>query len=333
VHRKFASLLLCSFIVVGACESNQVLKDSWKFSRRQYVAYLNTPATVDMDDKGGREAYELALAEAVGAMDAELVRLIRSMENSDRRPDQEWALQMIQRFPWISGVALVGGDGVVNARYPEYFAKEFDAGPLLEADPKQRPGMLRAYVQADKTSPEIYLGNPVYVGEEMRGIIIAHFDPAALASMSPDPGAFCMITPAGVVWPGRFGTAAGENWETVLKERSSGLTDGGDSAFFWITRYIGNLPLVYAMPVSAVSGEAYHPSAQGSAPAATEAAAPGPAGQEAGAGGNAGAPVRAEQSADRNSDDETRVARPAATPSAAPQEVNPAVVDTPGTQF
>jgi hypothetical protein len=328
VRRKWAFLLLCSFLVVGACESHQVLKDSWKFTRRQYVAYLNTPAGIDWSDKGGREAYELALAEAVSAVDAELVRLIRAMENSDRRPDQEWALQMMQKFPWISGVALVGGDGVVNARYPEYSAKEFAAGPLLEADAKQQPGMLRAYVQADKTSPEIYLGNPVYVGEEMRGIIIAHFDPAALASMSPDPGAFCMITPAGVAWPGRFGAAAGENWETILKERSSGLTDGGDSAFFWITRYIGNLPLVYAMPLSAVSAETAPRPAQSPAPAAPEAGAPAPAGQEA------GTPARAEPAADKKSGGETRVARPAVAPAAAPpQEGNPAVVDTPGTQF
>jgi hypothetical protein len=317
VRRKLTFLLLCSFIIVGACESHQVLKDSWKFTRRQYVAYLNTPAAVDINDKGGREAYELALAEAVGGVDAELVRLIRAMENSDRRPDQEWALQMMQRFPWISGVALVGGDGVVNARYPEYFAKEFDAGPLLEADPKQQPGMLRAYVQTGNAAPEIYLGNPVYVGEEMRGVIISHFDPAALASMSPDPGAFCMITPAGVVWPGRFGAAAGENWETVLKERSSGLTGSGDSAFFWITRYIGNLPLVYAMPVSAVPVETPQPPAQGSVPAATEAPAPA-----------VGAPADV-----KGDDDPRRIVRPAAAPAAPPQAENPALVDTPGTQF
>jgi hypothetical protein len=247
------------------------------------------------------------------------------MENSDRRPDQEWALQMMRKFPWISGVALVGGDGVVNARYPEYFAKEFDAGPLLEADSKQRPGTLRAYVQAGKATPEIYLGNPVYVGEEMRGIIVAHFDPAALASMSPDPGAFCMITPAGVVWPGRFGAAAGENWERVLQERSSGLTGGGDSAFFWITRYIGNLPLVYAVPANGVYGEAPNPSAQ----------VPASGAPAAGAGGNAPTPEQADVPRDTKGDDETRrIVRPdAATPQGPSQDENPALVDMPGTQF
>jgi hypothetical protein len=317
VHRKSAFFLLCAVIAAGACESHQVLKDSWKFTRRQYVEYLNTPAAVDVSDKGGREDYELALAEVVGTVDAELVRLIRAMENSDHHPDQEWALGMMQRFPWISGVALVGGDGVVNARYPEYFAKEFDAGPLLEADSKQRPGMLRAYVQADGAAPEIYLGNPVYVGEEMRGIIVAHFDPAALASMSPDPGAFSMITPAAVVWPGRFGEAVGENWETVLKERSGGLIGDGDSAFFWITRYIGNLPLVYAVPVSAVPEE--------SADAASAQRPVSTAVEDGTAAANAD---------DGGGDVETRIVRPdAPAPSTAPPGENPALVDTPGTQL
>ncbi|MDR1946056.1 MAG: hypothetical protein LBQ51_02675 [Desulfovibrio sp.] len=302
-----------------------MLKDSWKFTRRQYTAYLNTPATLDIDDKGGREGYELALGEAVSSVDAEIVRLIRAMENSDNSPDQQWALQMIQSFPWISGVALVGGDGVVNARYPEYFAKEFDAGPLLEADPKQRPGMLRAYVQMDKSAPEIYVGNPVYAGEEMRGIIVAHFDPAVLASLSPDPGAFSMITPAGVVWPGRFagGAAAGEDWEAILKERSSGLTGVGESAFFWITRYIGNLPLVYAVPVNAVPGEAPRAPAESPAPAEEK--------KDTGVA-PAGAAMPGD---DKEVKDGAVVVRPdetAPTSAPAPGE-NPALVDTPGAQF
>jgi hypothetical protein len=304
-----------------------MIKDSWKFTRRQYAAYLNTPASVDVNDTGGRDNYELALGDVVGNVDAELVGLIRAVENSEHNPDQAWALRMMQRFPWISGVALVGGDGAVNARYPEYFAKEFDAGPLLEADPKQRPGMLRAYVQMNKDSPEIYLGNPVYIGEEMRGIITAHFDPAALASMSPDPDAFSMITPAGVVWPGRFGAgaAAGENWEEVLKERTSGLTSGDKSVFFWITRYIGNLPLVYAMPVSIADEEIVRASPENPVPSPPETKADG------GAAAHAGETPAADRK--ENTGETGAVVRSVApAPSETPEE-NPALVDTPGARF
>jgi hypothetical protein len=248
--------LVCGCLAASACQSHQTLKDSWKFTKRQYTHYLNTPATVDLSDTGNRTDYEIALGEAVLNIDNELSRLIRAMENTDHNPSPEWALSMVQRFPWISGVALVGSDGVVNSRYPEYFAKVFDASPLLEVDPKQRPGMLRAYVQTGDSSPEIYLGNPVYFGEDLLGIIVAHFDPATLATLSPNPDSFAMLTPAGILWQGRFGGGIGagtDEWKNILENKSSGTVGSGDSTFFWLTRYIGNLPLVYVIPVTSAS--------------------------------------------------------------------------------
>jgi hypothetical protein len=247
------SFFVCGCLAASACQSHQTLKDSWKFTKRQYTHYLNTPATVDLSDTGNRADYEIALGEAVLNIDNELARLIRAMENTDHNPSPEWALSMVQKFPWISGVALVGSDGVVNSRYPEYFAKEFDASPLLERDPKQRPGMLRGYVRTGDSSPEIYLGNPVYFGEDLLGIIVAHFDPATLATLSPDPDSFVMFTPTGIVWQGRFGgglSAGTDEWKNILENKSSGTIGSGDSAFFWLTRYIGNLPLVYAIPIT-----------------------------------------------------------------------------------
>jgi hypothetical protein len=253
VRYIFLLFLVCGCLAASACQSHQTLKDSWKFTKRQYTNYLNTPASVDLSDTGDRADYEIALGEAVLNIDNELSRLIRAMENTDHNPSPEWALSMVQKFPWISGVALVGSDGVVNSRYPEYFAKEFDASPLLEPDPKQRPGMLRDYVQTSDSSPEIYLGNPVYFGEDLLGIIVAHFDPATLATLSPNPDSFIMLTPAGIVWQGRFGggiSAGTDEWKNILENKSSGTVGSGDSTFFWLTRYIGNLPLVYAIPIT-----------------------------------------------------------------------------------
>lgn len=255
VQRLFlvSLLLICVSGAIG-CSKSQTMKDSWKFTTRQYRTYLNTPATLDLEDKGSCEPYELALGEAVLAVDSELQKLIRAMENSDHNPDQAWALSMMSRFPWLSGVALVEGSGKLVARYPELYAKTFDAQPLLEPDPKQRMGALRAYVQKSDAGPEIYLANPVFGGGEMRGLIVVYFDPKSLITISPDPGSFAMASPAGIVWPGAFGegsVVAQENWETLLKQKSCGLIGPKGSDFFWTTRYLGNLPLVYAVPTSA----------------------------------------------------------------------------------
>ena len=240
----------------SACSQSQMVKDSWKFTKRQYTNYLNTPAELDMEDKGSCEVYELALGEAVLSLDTELQRLVRAMENSDHNPDQGWVMNMVGRFPWLSGVALVDNSGTLIAQYPEHFTKPFDVNPLLEPDPKQRPGDLRAYAQLSDAGPEIYIANPVYGAgaEALRGLIVCYFDPRVLATTTNDPGSFILASPIGVLWPGQYGAGSvvsGQDWADILKKKSCGIVGDSKSGFFWTTRYVGNLPIVYAMPVTA----------------------------------------------------------------------------------
>lgn len=264
------------FSLVGAaCGKSQMVKDSWKFTSRQYRNYLNTPASLDMEDKGSCEVYELALGEAVISVDGELEKLIRAMENSDHNPDQNWVMSMLGRLPWLSGVALVDKEGTVVAQYPEFFAKTFDPSPLLEPDPKQRMGDLRAYIQKADAGPEVYVANPVYGGEDMRGLIVAYFDPRALVTMSNDPGSFILASPSGVIWPGRYGSGSvvgSQDWGAILTRQSCGIIGDSKTGFFWTTRYVGNLPIVYAMPVSAGQGQL--PAEQPKPVAAAEESAP-----------------------------------------------------------
>lgn len=246
----FACILLFGLSV--GCSQNQTVKDSWKFTTRQYRTYLNTPASLDLEDSGSCEVYEMALGEAVLNIDMELQKLIRTMENSDHNPDQNWVMGTLAKHPWLSGVALIDQEGNIVARYPEQSNKPFDASPLLEPDPKQHLGALRAYAQMLPEGPEIYLGNPVFGGEELRGVVVAHFDPRILVMMSPDPGSFSITTPVGVVWPGNYGNALGTyDWAELLQKKSCGTIGKTGAEFFWTTRYLGNLPLVYAVPTSA----------------------------------------------------------------------------------
>lgn len=254
MYRLLYLFLMVLSLSSMACSQSQMIKDSWKFTTRQYRSYLNTPAALNLEDKGSCEVYELALGEAVVNVDAELQRLVRAMENSDHNPDQSWVMTMMGRFPWLSGVALVDKTGALVAQYPEYFNKSFDVSPLLEPDPKQRMGDLRAYVQRSENGPEIYIANPVYGSEDLRGLIVSYFDPRALVTMSSDPGRFVLASPSGIIWPGQYGAGSvigSQDWEEVLRKKSCGVIGDSKSGFFWTTRYVGNLPLVYATPVSA----------------------------------------------------------------------------------
>ncbi len=252
-------VLFCAFLLLVpalGCSSNQTLRDSWKYTQRQYRTYLNVPAELDYDATGNCTVYELALGDAMLEVDNALLKLIRAMENSDRGPDQAWVMKMMQSFPWLTGVALADNTGAVMARYPEHFMKEFNVTPLLEQDPKQRRNALRAYVQESPMGPEVYLANPVYVGEDFRGLVTVYFDPRALMSLSNDPGNVMLATPFGVIWHGRFtGTATAvdrTDWAALLQQKSCGLVGEKGDQFYWTTRYLGNMPLVYAFPVAAV---------------------------------------------------------------------------------
>jgi hypothetical protein len=282
---RFPLLLgLCLLLAIVGCQKSQVVKDSWKFTTRQYRTYLNTPASVDLADKGSCEVYELALGEAVISVDMELQKLIRAMENSDHNPDQRWVMSMMNRFPWLAGVALVDGDGKLVAKYPEASLADFDPAPLLELDPKQRPGALRAFAKPQPGGAEVYVANPVYGDGQMRGLIIAHFDIRSLVTLSPEPGSFVVASPVGVLWPGNFGAEGGEvgsvDWAKLLTEKSCGIIGSEGSGFFWTTRYLGNLALVYAMPSSAGGGVAPAPEAAKAPdePPASEAEPPAPEG-------------------------------------------------------
>ena len=261
--------LILSLIPVFGCSNNQTLRDSWKYTKRQYRTYLNVPAQLDYEDTGSCEVYEIALGDAMLDVDGSLLKLIRAMENSDRGPDQAWVTKMMQDFPWLTGVALADQNGAVMARYPEYFMKEFSVAPLLEPDPKQRRSALRAYVQDSPMGPEVYLANPVYVGEDFRGLVVVYFDPRALMSLSKDPGSMMLASPSGVLWRGRFAsnsTAVDRtDWADVLRSKSCGLVGDKNDEFYWTTRYLGNFPLVYAFPVSAA--QAAEHKADGGAPA------------------------------------------------------------------
>lgn len=256
MYRLFIIFPVFIILACTACSQSQMVKDSWKFTKRQYTNYLNTPAELNMEDTGSCEVYELALGEAVLNIDTELQRLVRAMENSDHNPDQNWVMRMVGKFPWLSGVALVDKNGALVAQFPEHFAKPFDVSPLLEPDPKQRPGDLRAYAQISQAGPEIYIANPVYGAgaETLRGLIVCYFDPRVLATMTHDPGSFILASPAGVLWTGQYGAgslAATQDWAELLRKKSCGIIGDERTGFFWTTRYVGNLPIIYAMPVNA----------------------------------------------------------------------------------
>lgn len=252
MHRYFLVLIVASLFLAG-CRTPQTIKDAWKGTRSYYYEYLNTPARLDLDDKGDALDYQAQLGAAIADFDLQLRELEKVMQNSDRRPDAEWVTSMTARFPWLSGIALTDEEGIPRARIPIDFPKPFEIGNLTEVDEKQQLKDLRAFVQYYDLGPEIYLGNPVYVGADFRGVITVHFDPRVLLSRTGDPAKVMIAGPGGVIWPGAYDAAAtpvaGVSWGEIVTKDYAGLVRNELGTFYWVCRYLGNLPLIYAIKV------------------------------------------------------------------------------------
>ncbi len=207
-----------------------------------------------MDDKGNVLDYLAALGFSIADFDMQLQELERALQNSDQRPDANWVGTMTARFPWLSGLALTDEKGYPHVHIPPSFPKPFDIiSPLLEVDPKQQIKDLRAYIQNDPLGPEIYIGNPVYVGADFKGIITVHFDPRTLLARTGDAAQVVIAGPNGIIWPGIYDAeatpSANLDWAEKVKSEVYGVEENELGAFYWVCRYIGNLPLIYAIRV------------------------------------------------------------------------------------
>ncbi len=244
---------MAMLVLVTGCRPPQTVKNALKDTRSYYRAYLNTPATLDLDNKGGCEEYEVALGAAVSEFDFQLRELERVLQNSDRNPDPAWVGKITKRFPWLAGVALADNTGEARAKVPVDYPKPFEVTALTKVDTKQHLKDLRAFVQEDPLGPEIYIGNPVYSGSDFKGVVVVHFDPRTLIARTTDPGKFMIASPQGVLWPGLYEPAstpvAAVKWGEVVKDSSYGTISNANGTFYWVARYVGNLPLIYAIKV------------------------------------------------------------------------------------
>jgi hypothetical protein len=252
-NKKIPFFCIFCLLAFSACEANQGLKDFWKDTKGYYFKYLNTPATFELTDTSVHPGYMLELGADMSVIDEELRQLTRVMDDSDRGPDEEWAAAVFRRFPWLAGLAILDGDGSVTARIPEYSLKEFDAQPLLQEDKKQRRSSLRAYVQQSPLGPEIYLAKPVYMGDELRAMVVAHFDLRALLALHRNAADVIVVASDTVLWPGIYDIdqtpIPRADWNNIVSGGVSGTLGNEHGVFYWCYSYFANLPIIYALPV------------------------------------------------------------------------------------
>ncbi|OXS28491.1 MAG: hypothetical protein BCS36_10035 [Desulfovibrio sp. MES5] len=248
--RTILMLVTAAFLVTG-CSSYQPTKNVWKSTKGFWNTYVSPPASVDYDEKGELSPQALALTHSMMGIDVELNRLERVMLNADKPPTRDWISAFFTNFPWVSGFAGVKYDGTILGQEPANPMKQLDFIPLLYEDKKQSSRALRADVQPSPLGPEILLAAPLYDGVDFLGVVATYFDMRALMQYSSSSENVVILSPNALLWPGKYDFAAtplaGVNWEEVVTKSSSGTCTNVNGTFYYMVRYLGNLPLIFAV--------------------------------------------------------------------------------------
>ncbi|MDR0815985.1 MAG: hypothetical protein LBN28_01090 [Desulfovibrio sp.] len=239
---------------ISGCSSYQPTKNAWKSTKNFWNAYLSPPAEVNYEEKSDLSPRALELTTSMMGIDRELSRLERVMLNADKPPTRVWVTNFMTSFPWLNGFAGVKNDGAILGQEPAAPIKDLDFIPLLYEDKKQSSRALRADVQNTPLGPEIMLAAPLYDSVDFLGVVTAHFDMRTLAQYSGSPENMVILSPRALLWPGKYEYAAtplaGVDWTEIISNSSSGICKNVNGSFYYIVRYLGNLPLVFAVPES-----------------------------------------------------------------------------------
>lgn len=248
--RTILVLAAAAFLVTG-CSSYQPTKNAWKSTKGFWNTYVSPPASVDYDEKGELSPQALALTHSMMGIDIELSRLERVMMNADKPPTRDWISSFFSNFPWVSGFAGVKYDGTILGQEPANPMKQLDFIPLLYEDKKQNSRALRADVQPSPLGPEILLAAPLYDGVDFLGVVATYFDMRALMQYSESSANVVILSPNALLWPGKYDFAAtplaGVNWDEVVTKSSAGTCTNVNGTFYYMVRYLGNLPLIFAV--------------------------------------------------------------------------------------
>jgi len=250
----FKSHLLFMFFVViisSGCSSNQTMKDAWKSTKGSWYTYASPQAAIDYEEIGNMSPAQVLLSSEMVGIDIQLIKLERIMLNGDKSPTGEWISKLFETVPWITGFAGVRDNGEILGQEPAGFSDSFDFSPLLEPDEKQSMRALRATIIADATPPEILLATPLYESSEFLGVVVTSFNIPSLLKYSKTPSNLIIFTPKTLLWSGDFAQVSDAilslDWEATIKDNVTGNVSIADKKFHWIVRYIGNLPVIFAV--------------------------------------------------------------------------------------
>jgi hypothetical protein len=258
--------LLLALVLSTGCSTNQTVKNTWKGTKGIWYSYVNVPAAIDYDDKGKIPEHETLFSKAMMGIDVQLLALERTMQNADKPPTPEWLNTFFTQFSWVDGITGLNSEGGIVGRAGRT-EKNLDFSPLLESDPKQSLHALRGYVQDSDNGPEVLLAVPLHDGPDFLGLVVANFEMRSLMHYSDAQESLIITSPGGQLWSGSTaGTMPNVDWGAITRSKTSGTISDASGTYQWVSRFLGNYPLIFAVPKTAPVGTVPEKTETASAP-------------------------------------------------------------------
>ena len=253
LKRSLSLALLAAMLTSGAaCSSYQPTKNVWKGTKDLWYEYVSPPASIDYSETGKLTAQGQALVDGMMGVDIELAKLERLMTNADRPPTRGWLNGFFNEVPWVDGFTGLRADGTVlgtevPAGKPQVTV---DYVPLLYEPAKQSTRALRGDMQQTTIGPVVVLAAPLYDGIDFLGVVATYFRISSIIDRVKKPDSVVVFTPHGLLWsPYEYGATpmAGIDWNQSVTKASSGVVSNERGSFVYQVRWLGNLPLIFAV--------------------------------------------------------------------------------------
>jgi hypothetical protein len=250
--KRTVSAALAALVCLAVLNGCSTMKTTWRSTRKMYRHYVNTDPTIDLTDQGITDKGLQRLAALFMPVDERLMEMMRTLSCQDTPPEPDWPQQFLAGHSWLSGVAVLDNTGMVRFQAPSTSLRPLDFAPLLEFADRYKLRKQAAAVATDEFGTVVMLAAPYFEHNEWTGLVVAFFDPRNLLHFSPDPTALAVVTSTGQFWPGTSPASealAGLNWSAVLKGTVQGETAAAGGKWVWVSRYLGQLQLIYLTDV------------------------------------------------------------------------------------
>lgn len=207
---------------------------------------------VELEQECGLGPAGKKMAGIVYPVDTRLESLIQAARTLE--PSNQGELSnLVSKFPWIEGAALVSPDAEMRLQRPEKGQMQLALEKVVQRASQWRDRRLHAVYGKQLFGADVVVLKPLYTDGVHKGYLVVSFDFRSLADYSSRSEELIAVSGNYVLWPGRYVTAseslASTEWDALLEDGVSGRHTVRDRGFLWMARYIGREPFFYAVEI------------------------------------------------------------------------------------